>query len=99
MAGAKVVASAEAGWNLADPWRWMLVGVGASGLAFLQARFVGADWPALRGGLIVGGFVAWRSGEGMQAALPFGVFLGLAALAIIFFGPTLWSCYLALLPG
>ena len=49
-------------------------------------------------GAIVGGFVAWRSGEGMRAALPFGVFLGLAALAIIFFGPTLWSCYLALLP-
>src|SRR6266545_3101057 len=27
MAGAKVVPTAEAGWNLADPWRWMLVGV------------------------------------------------------------------------
>jgi leader peptidase (prepilin peptidase)/N-methyltransferase len=49
-------------------------------------------------GAIVGGFVAWRSGAGMQAALPFGVFLGLAALAIVFFGPTLWECYLALLP-
>ncbi len=58
MAGAKVVPTAEAGWNLANPWRWMLVGVGASGLAFLQARFVGADWPALRGGLIVGGLLA-----------------------------------------
>jgi len=49
-------------------------------------------------GAIVGGLVAWRSGKGMRAALPFGVFLGLAALAILFFGPTLWSCYLALLP-
>ncbi len=49
-------------------------------------------------GAIVGGFVAWRSGAGMQAALPFGVFLGLAALAIVFFGPTLWECYLAVLP-
>jgi len=49
-------------------------------------------------GAIVGGFVAWRSGAGMQAALPFGVFLGLASLAIVFFGPTLWECYLAFLP-
>ena len=49
-------------------------------------------------GAIVGGFVAWRSGAGMQAALPFGVFLGLAALAIVFFGPTLLECYLAVLP-
>jgi len=49
-------------------------------------------------GAVVGAIVASRSGAGMQAALPFGVFLGLAALAVIFFGPTLWSWYLALLP-
>ena len=49
-------------------------------------------------GAIIGAIVASRSGQGMQAALPFGVFLGFGALAIIFFGPTLWSWYLALLP-
>ncbi|HYS54457.1 MAG TPA: prepilin peptidase [Thermoanaerobaculia bacterium] len=49
-------------------------------------------------GAVVGLIVASRSSQGMQAALPFGVFLGFGALAIIFFGPTLWSWYLALLP-
>jgi leader peptidase (prepilin peptidase)/N-methyltransferase len=38
-----------------------------------------------------------RSGRGMQAALPFGVFLGLAFLAVLFFGPTLSEWYLSLL--
>lgn len=48
-------------------------------------------------GAIVGGVVALNSEKGMQAALPFGVFLGLASLVMLFFGPTLWSWYLALL--
>jgi prepilin signal peptidase PulO-like enzyme (type II secretory pathway) len=33
----------------------------------------------------------------MQVALPFGVFLGLATLAVLFFGPTLSEWYLSLL--
>src|SRR5688572_20937989 len=37
-------------------------------------------------GAIVGVFVAWRSGQGMQVALPFGVFLGLAFLVMLYFG-------------
>ena len=48
-------------------------------------------------GALVGGVVALNSDKGMQAAVPFGVFLGLAALVMMFFGPTLWSWYLALL--
>ncbi|HEY8712810.1 MAG TPA: prepilin peptidase [Thermoanaerobaculia bacterium] len=48
-------------------------------------------------GAVVGGVVAANSDKGMQAAVPFGVFLGLAALVMLFFGPTLWSWYLALL--
>ena len=35
--------------------------------------------------------------QGMKVAVPFGVFLGLAFLIVLFFGPTLWRWYLALL--
>lgn len=48
-------------------------------------------------GAIVGLFVAARSEKGMQVAIPFGVFLGMATLVVLFFGPTLWRWYLALL--
>ena len=39
---------------------------------------------------------AMRSGHGMRQALPFGVFLGIAFLGVLFFGPTLGGLYLAL---
>ncbi len=48
-------------------------------------------------GAVIGLAVAANSERGMQAAVPFGVFLGIAALVMLFFGPTLWSWYLALL--
>ena len=48
-------------------------------------------------GAVIGVPFALRSGRGMQLPLPFGVFLGLAALAVLFFGPTLSSWYLSLL--
>ena len=48
-------------------------------------------------GSIVGVIVASRSEKGMQVAVPFGVFLGIAFLVVIFFGPTLSSWYVALL--
>ena len=48
------------------------------------------------GGAIVGVFVAARSADRYRVALPFGVFLGLAALVIVFFGSTLTGWYLAL---
>lgn len=48
-------------------------------------------------GAITGLIVAARSDAGMKAAVPFGVFLGLAFLVVLFFGPTLWRWYLALL--
>jgi len=96
---------------LAATGRWIprrLVDVTAVVTILAMMAMLGAvvGWEPLFGllvlasvaGAIVGGFVAWRSGAGMQAALPFGVFLGLAALAIVFFGPTLWECYLAVLP-
>jgi leader peptidase (prepilin peptidase) / N-methyltransferase len=48
-------------------------------------------------GAIVGIFVASRSTLGMQVALPFGVFLGLAFLVVLFFGGDLAEWYLRLL--
>jgi leader peptidase (prepilin peptidase) / N-methyltransferase len=48
-------------------------------------------------GAVIGVPFALRSGRGMQLPLPFGVFLGLAFLAVLFFGPTLSSWYLSLL--
>jgi len=48
-------------------------------------------------GAVTGVIVAAKSDQGMQVAVPFGVFLGLAFLIVVFFGPTLWEWYLALL--
>lgn len=48
-------------------------------------------------GSLAGLALAVKSGKGLQAALPFGVFLGIAFLVVLFFGPTLWGWYLALL--
>jgi leader peptidase (prepilin peptidase) / N-methyltransferase len=47
-------------------------------------------------GAIVGVIVAAKSPEGMKAAIPFGVFLGLAFLAVMFFGNELGELYLSL---
>ena len=46
---------------------------------------------------VIGVPLALRSGRGMQLALPFGVFLGLSFLAVLFFGPTLSAWYLSLM--
>jgi leader peptidase (prepilin peptidase)/N-methyltransferase len=48
-------------------------------------------------GAITGLIVAARSDRGLQVPLPFGVFLGLALLAIMFFGPVLERWYFVLL--
>jgi leader peptidase (prepilin peptidase) / N-methyltransferase len=44
-------------------------------------------------GAIVGIPLAMRHKHGMRVAMPFGVFLGLASLAVLFFGPTLWQLW------
>jgi leader peptidase (prepilin peptidase)/N-methyltransferase len=49
------------------------------------------------GGTLAGIVVAVKSAKGMQVALPFGVFLGLAFLAVIFFGNELAALYFGLL--
>ncbi len=48
-------------------------------------------------GTVIGLPVALRSARGMQLALPFGVFLGVAFLAVIFFGHPLSEWYLSLI--
>jgi leader peptidase (prepilin peptidase)/N-methyltransferase len=49
-------------------------------------------------GAVVGLFVMLRSGaDGMQVALPFGVFLGIAFLVVLFFGADLMDLYVRLL--
>jgi leader peptidase (prepilin peptidase)/N-methyltransferase len=48
-------------------------------------------------GAVAGVIVAMRSERGLQVAIPFGVFLGIASLVVLFFGPTLAEWYLALL--
>jgi leader peptidase (prepilin peptidase)/N-methyltransferase len=48
-------------------------------------------------GSIVGLFVGWKSGQGLKAELPFGVFLGLAFLLMIFFGNELYELWVSML--
>lgn len=48
-------------------------------------------------GTIAGMIVAAKHEEGLMVAIPFGVFLGIALLVVMFFGPTLWAWYLSLL--
>ena len=48
-------------------------------------------------GTAIGLPLAFRRAEGMKVAIPFGVFLGLAFLVVLFFGPTLSQWYWALL--
>ncbi|HVT44860.1 MAG TPA: prepilin peptidase [Thermoanaerobaculia bacterium] len=49
------------------------------------------------GGAIIGLLLAYRSRQGLLFAIPFGVFLGLSTLVVIFFGHTLLAWYRSLL--
>ena len=72
----------------------MMAMIGATiGLTGLPAVLLAASVA----GSLVGIPLAMRHDRGMQVALPFGVFLGLATLGVLFFGHTLWEWYLALL--
>jgi len=48
-------------------------------------------------GALIGLPAAMRSGRGMQQALPFGVFLGIGFLGVLFFGHTMAAWYLTFL--
>jgi leader peptidase (prepilin peptidase)/N-methyltransferase len=47
-------------------------------------------------GAAIGLPLALRHEKGMQVALPFGIFLGLATLGVLFFGPTLVALWFRL---
>ena len=74
---------------------------------FYGAAMIGAvtGWRTIPGvlllaaisGAVIGVPAALRSGRGMQAALPFGIFLGIAFLAALFFGHTLSEWYFSLM--
>jgi leader peptidase (prepilin peptidase)/N-methyltransferase len=86
---------------------WLLrrvEGMGQGDVKMLAMIGAALGWRAVPGvlllaavsGTIVALPVAIRSKRGMQVALPFGVFLGLATLAVLFFGQTLTEWYLFL---
>jgi leader peptidase (prepilin peptidase)/N-methyltransferase len=87
---------------------WLLRHVEGMGLGDVKVlAMFGAvvGWRAVPAVLLIGAVggtlfavpLVIRSGRGMQAALPFGVFLGLAFLAVLFFGPTLSAWYFSLM--
>jgi len=80
-------------------------GMGQGDIKMLAMIGAALGWRAVPGvlliasvaGAIVGVPMALRSARGMRMALPFGVFLGFAALTVLFFGQTVAEWYLALL--
>jgi leader peptidase (prepilin peptidase)/N-methyltransferase len=86
---------------------WLLrrvEGMGQGDVKMLAMIGAALGWRAVPGvlllaavsGTIVALPVAMRSERGLQVALPFGVFLGLATLAVLFFGQALSDWYLFL---
>jgi leader peptidase (prepilin peptidase)/N-methyltransferase len=79
-------------------------GMGLGDVKMLAMIGAVTGWRAIPGVLLLGALsgaligvpAALRSGRGMQAALPFGVFLGMAFLAVLFFGHTLSGWYFSL---
>ena len=80
-------------------------GMGEGDIKMLAMIGAGLGWRAVPGvlllaavtGTVIGVPIALRSERGMQFPLPFGVFLGIATLAVIFFGQTLTEFYLMLI--
>jgi len=80
-------------------------GMGQGDIKMLAMIGAALGWRAVPGvllmasvlGAIVGVPLALRSARGMRLPLPFGVFLGFAALTVLFFGQTVAEWYLAFL--
>lgn len=80
-------------------------GMGLGDVKLLAMIGAVTGWRAMPAVLLLGAVsgalfavpLALRSGRGMQAALPFGVFLGIAFLAVLFFGHTLSGWYFSLM--
>src|SRR6185369_11800706 len=71
------------GMGLGDVKMLAMIGANVGWRALFPALMI-----ASISGAIVGLLVAMRSRRGMQTAIPFGIFLGLGLLVVVFFGPT-----------
>ncbi len=80
------------GMGLGDVKMMAMIGAVCGWTAVLPVVFLGSIT-----GAAIGIAIAMRRREGLQFALPFGVFLGLAFLSVIFFGRTLEAWYFGLL--
>jgi len=87
---------------------WLLrhiMGMGWGDVKLLAMFGAVTGWRALPGVVLLGAItgtlfavpLALRSRRGMQAEIPFGVFLGIAFLAVFFFGHTLSGWYFSLI--
>ncbi|HEY0591954.1 MAG TPA: prepilin peptidase [Thermoanaerobaculia bacterium] len=80
------------GMGLGDVKMMAMIGAVCGWAAVLPVVFLASVT-----GAIVGIAIALRRREGLQFALPFGVFLGIAFLAVIFFGRPIEEWYFGLL--
>ena len=101
LAGAGIIVAVIAAYWLVR----RVEGMGQGDIKMLAMIGAGLGWRAVPGvlllaavcGTVIGVPIALRSDRGMQLPLPFGVFLGLATLAVIFFGQTLSEWYFLML--
>jgi leader peptidase (prepilin peptidase)/N-methyltransferase len=107
------VIGAAAGWLLLFSVAWLykawrdIEGMGQGDMKMLAMIGAVSGWQVILpvlflasfAGAIFGVGLAMRRGSGLQYALPFGVFLGIAQLVVLFFGTTLLSWYQSLLPA
>ena len=89
-------------------WAWLLwkgvegMGLGDVKMLGMIGAFLGWQgvittlFLATLGGSLVGGLLMLRGRLGLQSKLPFGVFLAIAAVLSLFFGPSLQRAYLDL---
>jgi leader peptidase (prepilin peptidase)/N-methyltransferase len=80
------------GMGLGDVKMMAMIGAVCGWTAVLPIVFL-----ASLAGAVIGIGIAMRRREGLRFALPFGVFLGMAFLAVIFFGRTIEGWYFGLL--
>jgi leader peptidase (prepilin peptidase)/N-methyltransferase len=101
LAGAGIIVAVIAAYWLVR----RVEGMGQGDIKMLAMIGAGLGWRAVPGvlllaavcGTLIGVPIALRSDRGMQLPLPFGVFLGLATLGVLFFGQTLSEWYFLML--
>jgi leader peptidase (prepilin peptidase)/N-methyltransferase len=102
------VAGAAIIWAIAESYRLVrkIEGMGRGDIKMMAMIGAILGWEPLfavlltasMSGALIGVIVASRDERGMKVPLPFGVFLGFALLALLFFGNDLFDAWLHLLP-